>query len=174
MRFEADNSDVPVSAILDADGNQLFTTLGIMSLSCSSSKSYAQHELENGENMTDHAIDLQDRVNVTVILSPDDYIAVYREIKNLFNERTNFTIQSRVEIYTNMFLETMPHDESAAMVNTVALQLPFVKQKIGKTEFKTLPPQQVANQSDADTVDSGNKQPQEARTVLTKLFGGFL
>ena len=81
MRFEADNSDVPVSAILDADGNQLFTTLGIMSLSCSSSKSYAQHELENGENMTDHAIDLQDRVNVTVILSPDDYIAVYREIK---------------------------------------------------------------------------------------------
>lgn len=174
MIFFGDNGTIPVTALLDADGNQLLETVNLMSLSCQSSKQFAQHTLENAENISDHVFDLQDRVNLTVILNPDDYQPVYQEIKNLFNDLTEFIIQTKVETYTGMYLEALPHEESARMIDTISIQLPFVQQMTAAAEVVGLPPESVANQSDANSVDVGNKRPQSSGTLLSQLFGGAL
>lgn len=170
-----DNSFAPVTAILDSGGNQIFETVGVLGVSAASNTAYPQHPLENGVVISDHSIRLQDRVSLRCMLDPDDYVEVYRRIKRAFNQRAAFIIQTKVETYTNMYIETLPHEEDAK--NTVSLNLEFIEQQFQSPQIDTLPASEVANPADSDTRSAGNKQPQEASerqstTVLNDLLGG--
>lgn len=172
-----DNSFAPVTAILDSGGNQIFETVGILGVTAASSVAYPQHTLENGVNITDHRIRLQDRVTLSCVLDPDDYIEVYRRVKKAFNESAAFIIQTKVETYTNLYIENLPHDEDAK--NTVTLNLEFLEQRFQFPSADSLPESEVANAADSDTRNAGNKQgqdasQQEATTVLNDWLGGIL
>jgi hypothetical protein len=175
--FLDDNSFAPVTAILDSGGNQIFETVGVLSLSAASSKVYPQHTLENGVAITDHEFDLQDRVTLRCVLSPDDYVDVYQRIKKAFRQSVAFIIQTKVETYSNLYIETLPHEEDAK--NTVLLSLDFVQQRFQSVRIDTLPSSSVANQADSDSQNAGNKRPSDTRevkktTVLNDLLGGLL
>lgn len=175
MAFLDDNSFAPVTAILDSGGNQIFETVGILGVSAASSKVYAQHTLENGATITDHVIDMPDRVSLRCLLNPDDYVEVYRRIKKAFNQNASFIIQTKVETYTNLYIESLPHEEDRK--TTVALSLDFVQQRFQSARVDSLPPESVANPADADSQQAGNKRGQEVpeqkkTTVLNDLLGG--
>lgn len=174
MAFFEDNSFAPVTAILASDGSQIFETVGILGVSAASNKTYAQHTLENGVTITDHVIDQPDRVTLRCILHPDDYVEVYRRIKTAFNNNTSFIIQTKVETYSNLYIESLPHEEDAK--TTVALNLDFVQQRFQRARVDSLPVSEVANVADADTSSSGNKSAAETTeakktTVLNQLLG---
>ena len=76
MAFFFQNESEPVVAILDEDGNQIFETIGILGLSAKPSNKYAEHPLEDGTIISDHKIVQQHRINVKVVLNPDDYVDV--------------------------------------------------------------------------------------------------
>lgn len=172
--FLDDNSFAPVTAILDSGGNQIFETIGVIGISAASSVAYPQHTLENGVNISDHSIRLQDRVSLRCILDPDDYVEVYRRLKRAFRQRASFIIQTKVETYTNLYIENLPHEEGAK--NTVFLALELLEQRFQSPTIGTLPISEVANPADSDTRSAGNKQPSEAgerqsTTVLNDLLG---
>lgn len=170
--FFGDNSAQPVTSILDSGGNQIFETVGLFGLSADSAIAYPQHTLENGVNISDHSIRLQDRVSVRCMLDPVDYVEVYRRIKKAFNENASFIVQTKVETYTNLYIENLPHEEDAK--NTVALTLDFLEQRFQSPTVGSLPPEEVSNPADSDTVSSGNKQPtQPSGTALQKIAGYF-
>ena len=85
MAFFFQNEGEPVVAILDEDGNQIFGTIGILSLSAKPSNKYAEHPLEDGTIISDHKIVQQQRMNVQAVLNPDDYIDVYHSNMNAQN-----------------------------------------------------------------------------------------
>ena len=173
--FNQDNSFTQVTAILDSDGNELFETVGILGLSAASSIAYPQHTLENGVTISDHAIKLQDRLTIRAVLSPVDYVEVYRRIKNALQENTLFIIQTKVEIYSNMVIATLPHEEDRK--DTVMLNLDFIEQQFQFPTVGILPLSAVANPADSDTVKGGNKQPAESDGTLLLQAGrslGFL
>lgn len=174
MPFIEDNSFAPVTAILDSEGSHVFETAGILGVSAASSKAYAQHTLENGSPITDHVIDLPDRLTLRCILNPDDYIEVYRRIKRAFRQNTAFIVQTKVDTYSNLYIEALPHEEDRK--NTVALSLDFVQQRFQSASISSLPPSSVANQADTDTRSSGNKRgaavtEQKRTTILNDLLG---
>jgi hypothetical protein len=172
-----DNSFAPVTAVLDSGGNQIFETVGILQVSASSNTAYPQHTLENGVTISDHSIRLQDQVALRCILDPDDYVEVYRRIKRAFRQNAAFIIQTKVETYTNMYMQSLPHEEGAK--NTVSLIMEFLEQRFQSPNVGTLPLSSVANPADSDSRNSGNKQAQSAtdqqsQTVLDSMLGGLL
>ncbi|AUG84960.1 hypothetical protein MAELSTROM_41 [Pseudoalteromonas phage Maelstrom] len=171
MAFVFDNAIEPVTALFDEDGNQLFETLGILELSTSPSNTYAEHVLEDGEVVADNKIENQVRISVNAIFSPDDFKDAYAKLKEADKNDTNFTIQTRVDTFQNMYIESYPHNESAAIANTIAININFVEQQFGDVKTTTLPPSKVKNQADADTVNSGEKLPKEPSTALLDLLG---
>lgn len=157
----------PVTAIFDVDGNQMFETMGILSVSPSPSNTYAQHTLENSFVVGDNKIINQNMVSLKVILNPDDYVEVYQAIKSADIASTNFTIQTRVDTYSNMYIESRPHEESSSISNTIAMVISFKEQIFTGIKTSALPASKVKNASNADTTNSGTKQ---ADANSSKLF----
>jgi len=160
-----------VTAIFDSEGNQLFETMGILSVSPSPSNTYAQHTLEDGTVVGDNKIVNQNRLALKAILSPDDYVEVYQAIKAADLASTNFTIQTRVDTYSNMYIESRPHEESSRISNTVAMVINFKEQIFTGVTTSALPASKVKNPSNADTTNSGTKQAEaETSASGSKLF----
>ena len=168
--FYEQNEDEPVTALFDENGDQLFPTMGILSLSASPSNQFAQHTLENGLVVSDNKIKLQDRVVVKAILSPDDYKDVYQAIKEADNNDTVFTIQTRVDTYDNMYIESRPYEESSSIANTIAVIITFIEQQFVGVKTGRLPASKVKNSADADTANSGTKLPKDDSSLLFRIF----
>jgi len=169
MEFFEQNESEPVTALFDEDGNQLFETIGLLSLAADQSSAFAEHTLEDGTVVSDNKITLQARVNVQAILSPDDYVDVYKRLKEAYRDTVRFTVQTRVDSYDNMYLESLPYDESSRIIGTIAMNISFVEQQFVEVKTGTLPPSKVKAPQNADTVDSGTKLPQSNQTTLQKI-----
>ena len=165
-----ENEKQPVTALFDDEGNQLFETVGILEMSTSPSNTFAEHTLEDGRVVIDNKIINRVPITVTAILSPDDFKQVYAKIKEADKNSTRFTIQNRVDTYSNMYIESYPYSESSAIANTIAININFIEQQFVEVKVETLPPSKVKNQSDADTVNSGQKLPKEKSTALLDLL----
>jgi hypothetical protein len=174
MTWLWDNNSTPVTAILDEDGEQLFETAKFLSVQVGESKTFSTHTLENGQVVADNAIDNQDRINLQLVLDPDDYIETYAEIQTLFDSYSPISIQTRVDTYENLYIEAMPHDEGPAMANTISININLVEQQIVSSTTQVLTISDVDSTADVSTVKSGQKSSTESETVLQSLFGGFL
>lgn len=168
------NDSEPVIAVLDEEGEQLFETVSLMAVQVNPSKTFSNHTLENGQVVADNVIDNQDRINLQLILDPGDYVDVFAEIQTLYDAVTPISVQTRVETYTSLYMEAMPHDETPSIANTIAININLVEQQIVSSTSQTLTESDVSNSADASTVKSGQKTSTESTTVLQDLFGGFL
>lgn len=169
MAFFEQNEDEPVTALFDEDGNQIFETIGILSLSVGQTSVFAEHTLEDGTVVSDNKIILQGRVNGQVVLDSADYVEVYKKLKDAYINTVRFTVQTRVDSYDNMYLESLPYEESSKISGTIAMAISFVEQQFVEVKTGTLPPAKVKAPQNADTVDSGTKLPQSNQTTLQKI-----
>lgn len=174
MGWFFNNATTPVSALLDSAGNQILETSGIMTIQVNLSKSYSEHTLENRQVVTDNVTDNQNLINITIILDGSNYRSEYEKIKTLFDEETNFTVQTKLDTYDNMYIRAMPRDEGPNMMGTVALSFDMVEQQIVGSSTSTLSDEEVAAVADQATVDAGQKTTSETTTVLDDLFSGLL
>lgn len=164
-----------VTAILDENGNQVFATAKALKLSTSPSNTYAKHPLEDGTVVSDNVIENQVVISVSFVLDPNDYQQVYKDIVTASKNTTKFTIQTRVNNYPNMYIESYPSEESAAIYDTIPVTIGFIEQKIGGVVIEKLSQSDVANPADSDTINRGEQLPKEdTGTTLQKiaeLFG---
>lgn len=163
-----------VTAIFDESGNQLFSTAKILRLAAAPSNTYATHVVEDGTTVVDNKIQNQARVAISLVLDGGDYQEVYKNIQTASNENTKFTIQTRVNSFDRMYIESYPHEESADIFDTVALNIDFVEQITSTVQTSTLSKSDVANPADADTINRGEQLPKkDAGTTLQKIAGLF-
>lgn len=175
MSWLFQNESEPVVAIIDENENQLFTTVGLMSLQINPSKSFSEHTLENGQVVTDNVINNRTMISVQLILDPSDYTDVYNDIRSVYESSTPISIISRVDIYTSMYIQSMPHEETPDKSNTVTIILDLIEQQIVETTTETLSASDVASPSDTSTAQSGQKATTESKTtLLDSIFGKFL
>lgn len=161
-----------VIAILNENGEQLFSNAVNIGVSVAPSKTFARHSIENKQVVIDDQFDNPTSLSMRMILDPSDYVDVYKEIKAAYTSVTNFTIQTKVDLYENMYLESLPHEEDPSMFNTIAMTLEFTEQLITASDDEILTTNNTSNASDADTVDSGQKSNTDNDgTVLQRLYG---
>ncbi len=157
-----------VTAILDENGEQIFSTARILKASTTPTNTYAQHPLEDGTVISDNKIRNQTRINMSVILDSNDYPETYKSIKEASNNSTRFIIQTRVDNYDNMYIEAYPNEESADIYDTIGISIDFIEQFFGTVETAELASSDVANQSDTDTNNRGEQLPAEVNTTLAQ------
>jgi len=168
------NESEPVTAFLDSDGNQILETVGIISAQVNPTKTFSNHKLENGQVVSDNVINNQKIINIGLILNPDDYLDVYKEIVALYEANTSFTIQTRVDTYDNMYIDGMPHDEDSTIANTIAINLNFIEQQISASTTGTLSVSDVAAPSDSSTSQAGQKSAATStKTTAQKIANYF-
>lgn len=159
-------------AILDEDGNQLFDTAVNIGVSVLPSKTFARHSLENKQVVIDDQYDNPTSLSMRVILNPSDYASVYNQIKEAYESVTSFIIQTKVDIYQNMFIESLPHEEDPSMFNTISMTLSFTEQLINEPDIELMPITRVSSPSDSDSVEAGQKSnTDDDGTVLQRLVG---
>ena len=157
------------TAVFGSDGLEVFPSSAILNSSVSPSNSFAKHVVEDGTTVIDNKIENQIRISMGLILNGGDYKQVYNQIVSASVNSTKLSIQTRVKTFDNMYIESYPHKESAAIFDTVTLNIEFIEQLTSVVITQDLTPSEVNNQADADQVDRGEQLPKDNGTIATSI-----
>lgn len=148
-----------VIAVLNKDLQQVFEKARAIKLSIGRASKAMEHPLETGATVTDHRILLPITAELSLILSSEDYPAVYQQVRELYTRGDLLTVQTRVDSFPSMLIEKMPHEETADIFDGVALALGLKEAMFVTPQFVKL---KVAKSKDSDSVARGQQQPTES------------
>lgn len=156
------NASADIVAVFDDNFNQVFVNGRPIKAIVNEDSKVMEHPVETGATITDHSIILPVEIELSLILSADEYRNVYQQIKQVFFGRRLLTVQTKTDSYRNMLIQKLPHDEDPELFNVIALALSLKEVLFVTPQFGTLPASKVANKSNASTVNRGEQQSQGA------------
>ncbi len=160
-------SEETVKGVFNDDGTQLFPDAVMIRAQVSPSAVFPQHPLEDGSSISDHRIFKQIKIALSVILKPETFQSTLAEINAAYVGTDSLTVVTRSGSYSNMYIESDPHDEQATMFDTVAIILNLVEVQFATTVYTTLPASSVSVASNASTTKTGQKQANDASSSQT-------
>lgn len=114
-----------------------------------------EHPAESGVMIPDHHIINAIEIDLPLMISSDFYSSVYQQITAAFYEGTLLTVQTRVGVFTNMYIVSLPHKESPDIYDAITLAL-HLKQMLFVTSSTAYAPEEPV---DSDTVQNGQQSP---------------
>lgn len=169
-------NDVPtgaqdVIAVLNSDFEQVFEKARAVKATIMRASKAMEHPLETGATVTDHRIVLPVNIELSMLLTSEDYRAVYQQVRDLFVKGELLTVQTRVDSFPSMLIEKMPHDETPEMFDGVALALSLKEAQFVQPQFSTV---KVEKPKNSATVKQGQKQPTESPPARkSSVLGSF-
>ncbi len=141
--------------------NQVYVNARPLKASLRETSRIMEHPAETGVVLADHHIINPVEIEIPLIIPAQFYSETYQQIKTDFLAPTLLTVKTPVNVYDNMIIADMPHEEDPELFNAITMLLHF-RQVIYfiPGAVQTLP----ANYSPADpanqnTVQSGLQQP---------------
>lgn len=160
-----------VIAVLTQDFSQVFVDARAIKLSIDQSSKVMTHPVEDGSTVTDHRVVEPVGAELSVICSSGDYPSVYQQIRELFKQGTLLIVQTRVDSYSNMLIEKIPHEETSDVFDGIAMSITLREVKFVTAQYSSLPPRKVVQQKDSDTAKRGQQQPTAPKASI--LSGWF-
>lgn len=171
MIYDVPTGAQDVVAVLNADFEQVFAKARAVKATVMRASKAMEHPLETGATITDHRIVLPVSIELSMILSSRDYRAVYQQMRNLFIKGELLTVQTRVDSFSSLIIEKMPHDETPEMFDGVALALSLKEAQFVQPQFSTV---RVEKPKDSTTVKRGQQQPTESPPARnSSVLGSF-
>ena len=149
---------------------QLFQTARPVKANISRQRKVMDHPIEQGALVQDFAITLPVEIELALILNGDEYQAVYQEIKGYFLAGIPVSIQTKADVFPNMLLQGMPHEESADMFDAIPLALKLRQIQLVTVQYQALTQTQVTTPADQSTVSRGAQQPKESALYQISQF----
>lgn len=160
-----------VTAVLNANFEQVFEKARAVKATIMRASKAMEHPLETGATITDHRILLPVNIELSMLLTSEDYPVVYQQVRDLFVKGELLTVQTRVDSFPSMLIEKMPHDETPEMLDGVALALSLKEAIFVQPQFSTI---KVAKPKNSATVKQGQKQPTESPPARkSSILSGF-
>jgi hypothetical protein len=160
-----------VVCVLDANLSQVFATARPIKAVIKEESKAMEHPLETGAIVTDHRVILPVEIELSLVLSAEDYRGTYRQIRDLFYKGELLTVQTRTESYRSMVIASMPHEENADAFDVVMQALTLKEAQYVEAQFTDA---KVARPRDSRTVQRGEQQPKAAPerggSILSRLF----
>jgi hypothetical protein len=160
-----------VVCVLDANLAQVFETARPIKAVVKEESKAMEHPLETGAIVTDHRVILPVEIELSLVLSADEYRGTYRQIRDLFHKGELLTVQTRTESYRSMVVQSMPHEENADAFDVVMLALTLKEAQYVEAQFTDA---KVARPRDSRTVQRGEQQPkptaERGGSILSRLF----
>lgn len=148
---------------------QYFVTARPIKVSVSEVAKVMTHPVENGATISDFKVIMPIQIQMSMILSPLEYQATYQSIKTAFKNSTLFIVQTRSDMYLSMMISAMPHEEEAAMFDTIPIALKMEEVKLATTIIGVAKHNKVSNpksKKHSDTTKTGKQN--EKTTDATK------
>lgn len=148
----APNLDIAI--VLDKDFNPVFENAKIMKIGVKEPSKPMEHPVENGTIITDHRIILPIEIDMQLILPAPLYRNLYLQIKQLFTKSSLLIVQTKNEVYKNMMISDLPHEERPEMYDAIIVDLKFKQVLFAQTEVGFSP----EDAEKSDTVENGEQQ----------------
>ena len=165
---------VDVVGVYDVDFNQVFPDARPLKASVSDEALFFKHPLESSATRTDHIIFQPVKIAMSMVMSGEDYKNVYKQIKQVYRSQTQLIVQTKTDTYENIFIQSIPHEESPANYDSIIMNLILEETKLAVTVITFIP----ESQSDSDTKNRGQQESktstnaQEQRgSTLSRWFG---
>jgi hypothetical protein len=160
---------------------QAFPGARPMSVQVAEPVNYAVHPLESGASVTDNRIILPIELSVSFIMLPEQYRETYLLMRQAKDLSLQFTVQTKTDNYTQLYISNMPHEETPEFFDTVTIILQFRQVQFFDTGIQPLNENDVLDPTDASTIDRGEQTPTTANetqdsqgSTLFRTFGGFI
>lgn len=137
-------------------------------LNVTDEKTVTKFEVETGETINDHVITKPIIITVGVMLAGAQDRAAFEALREWFNAHKLLTMQTRMNTYSDMLIEAMPHTEQVALNAEVEIRL---------TQWREVVPAygevyQARAPRQKKTKDAGQKkgeEPKNSGSILSKL-----
>lgn len=122
-------------------------------------KTVTKFEVETGETINDHVITKPIIITVGVMLAGAQDRAAFEALREWYQAHKLLTMQTRMNTYSDMLIEAMPHTEQVALNTEVEIRL---------TQWREVVPAygeiyQARNPSQSKTKDAGQKKGEEPK-----------
>jgi len=120
------------------------------------------HPIETGSIISDFSVILPVEIELSLLLTGEEYVATYGYIKYQYNSRLPMAIQTRADVFQNMIIQAMPHEETPDMMDVISIGLRLREVQIVKTQYQALPATSVVTPTDQSTVKTGTQSPSDS------------
>lgn len=155
-----------VVAVYTQDFNQVFAQARPLKVVVKEEAKVMEHPVENGTIITDHRIILPVEIELSMLIRNADYPDVYQAIRQFYLNATLLVVQTKVGIYDNQMIASMPHEEDPEHFDTITLALKF-KQVQFVTPVYGVVPKRPAH---SNTSALGVQQPKPLTSVASNGF----
>lgn len=142
--------------------DQLFETARPMKANISRVRKIMEHPIEAGSLIQDFAITLPVEIELSLLLQSDEYQAVYQEIKGYFLNGIQVSIQTKADVFPDMLIQAMPHEESPDTFDVLPLALKLRQIQLVTVQYQALTEAQVTEPVNQSTINRGAQQPKES------------
>ena len=142
---------------------QVFSDARPIKAKVNETASVMSHPVEDGTSVTDHKIINPVDIELSMIIDSADYRSVYQIIKRHFTQSTLLIVQTKTDVYRSMIISAMPHDEDAAIYDSVTIAVKLSEVKFATFTTGTAPEvSSPKNAKNSKTQATGKKQPTDA------------
>lgn len=146
-----------VIGVYDSNFTPLFVDANYIKASVSDTSQLFTHPLEKGSTIADYKIDNPIEINLQIMLLGSSYKNTYKALKKIKTDSTALTIQTRTDVYNNMYVIALPYEEDNTISEGIKLvvgleQATFENPNATRTEID---PRYAR---DSKTIEKGNIQ----------------
>ena len=152
------NNTLDVIAIYTENFIPVLTGTKKMSLTVDNRSKLARQPVESGASIIDHKTILPVEIRLNLFFDSMRYRIDYPQIKQFYDNSDSLIIQTRSGIYKNMYIESLPHNESPGRYDTLMMSLSMVEVNFIVPEFEEVP----QDPKNTATKDAGSVQASEA------------
>lgn len=142
----------------------IFKSTNITNLDAKLNKQAIKYQVEDGTERNNHVIEKAKEIDVSLVLTKVDdkeNIASFQELLDYFSNNKLVTVQTKMNIYNNMLIESMPHTESKDIFYGCAINMHLIEWREVKPEYGELKQEQVKDDKHSDTQKTGRQQGTE-------------
>lgn len=157
----------PVNILDSGNFKILFASIQPMRVSVREERKATSFQVEDGTERSDHVVESAKEIALDLMLEGPDARTMYSQILQAWKDNTLVIVQTKVNSYSSMLIESISHDEAPEFGDGIAMPIRLKEWRSVSPQYGSLPPNKVKTAKQSDTVKSGQKQSTKTSTTGT-------
>lgn len=159
-----------------ANNIEVLENCAIISCDVQEQSQIMEHPIEDGATIADFKVFKPTQITLKIALNAEDYDTEFMELDALYRNCEMLTVQTKTQLYENLQIVSIPHDERAATVDRLVFTIKLQEVQIVEAAYVQSTANRKSNTQSAEnskTVDVGQQQNSNTKqSVLKNIFGG--
>lgn len=155
--------DKPV-ILYTQDGEEVLADASIISCRVDDQSKLMEHPIESGAKISDHKVFEPRSIELTIALTSNGYASEYRQLFNLYRDCTIMKLQTKAQVYNNLQIESIPHEEKVETMNRMIFNLKLKEAIVVTAQFVAAVTQK-RRAPDKPTVEAGQQEKKKSSVI---------